>query len=233
MDALLLCAGKSQRARNNIQKKSKLLLKVNNKTIIEHNLSKICNIKLNKIFINLHFQKKILKKKILQFSKKKKFFKINFLLEKKLKGTCGTVFALKKKIRNNILVIYPDNLSDCNYKKLINFHIKNNSKITICAYLSEHTQSSGVIKVDKNNNLKSFIEKPSKKFSVKQWCNAGIFILNQEVLKKINKNDIDFGKDFFPKMVKNKIKIKIFKIKKLLTFDTPQLYKKNKINDLY
>ncbi len=231
MDALLLCAGKSQRARNSNQKKTKLLLRVNKTTIIEHNLKKISNIDLDQIFVNLHFQKDALKKKIIQFSKKKKL-KIKFLLEKKLKGTCGTLFSLKKKVKNNIMVIYPDNLSDCNYKKLINFHFKTKSKITICAYLSKQTASSGVIKIDKNNNLKSFIEKPKKYFPVKQWCNAGIYIFNQEILKNLRKKDIDFSNDFFPKMIRKKINIKIFKINKLLTFDTPELYEKNKINDL-
>ena len=229
MDVLILCAGKSKRARNISQKKSKLLLSVNKKTIIEHNLAKISNININKIFINLHFQKNLLKKKINQFSKNKKF-KIQFLIDKKLKGTSGTLFALKKRIKNNVLVIYPDNLSDCNYKELLKFHIKNKSKITICAYLSKQTKSSGVIKIDNNNNLKSFIEKPKKTFLTKQWCNAGIYILTKQILEKLSKRDIDFSNDFFPKLIKKKINIKVFKIKKLLTFDTPQLYKKNKIN---
>ena len=43
-------------------KKTKLLLRVNRTTIIEHNLKKISNIDLDQIFVNLHFQKDALKK---------------------------------------------------------------------------------------------------------------------------------------------------------------------------
>ena len=226
MEALILCAGKSKRARNKKQILSKLLFYYKSQTLLQFHIKKAIKFNLIKFYFNVFFKKK----KIIDNIKKNiNGMNYKIIKEKKLMGTCGALQALKKKIKKPFFVIYPDNISDCNYDKMVAFHNKNKSDLTIATYLENNTKNSGLINFNKNNLVSSFEEKKNKKFKKPKWCNAGIYILSSKIINILDKKDKDFAKDLFPRIIKLGFKLYVFKINKLLTFDTLKLYNKNKL----
>ena len=142
--------------------------------IINHQIKKCIDNKFKKIFIN------ILKKnfKYSKLKKKKFLSNIIFFIEKKPLGTAGGVGAMSKKLYNeeNILIIYGDNLSECNYSKMLKYHKKNKSDFTIGYYLKKNPHYSGVL-TTKKNIVFYFQEKITKKDNKKNKLNSGIYIL--------------------------------------------------------
>lgn len=62
------------------------------------------------------------------------------------------------------------------------------------------------------------------------YCNAGVYLIRKNFLKKFKKNNfLDFGKDIFIDKFFNK-KCMVYKIRSCKAFDTPELYQKNLIN---
>ena len=71
----------------------------------------------------------------------------------------GTAGSLKKLNLNNykqssILVMNSDIVTNINYKKLIDFHIKKSADLTICSKFKDFTLPFGEIETDKNLNIK-------------------------------------------------------------------------------
>ena len=228
MEALVLCAGKSSRFRSNKNKTTKLLSKYKNNTLLKFHIDKCKYFRFKKLFFNLHFQVK----KILKEIKKEKKINLYISKEKKLLGTCGAFFKIRKKIKGDFFIIYPDNISNCDYKKMMKFHKKKKSDFTIATYPDDNLKNSGVIEFLKNKKIISFLEKQKYQKKIRKWCNAGIYIISKKIINNISKKDTDFANDLIPRLINQNFNLYAFQINKLLTFDTIQQYKKNYKKDI-
>ena len=197
MEALVLCAGKSSRFRNKKNKLTKLLSKYKKKNLLKLNIDKCKYFRFKKIFFNVHFQVSKIIKEI------KKEITIEFYIskEKKLLGTCGAFYKIRKKIKKDFFVIYPDNISNCDYKKMMKFHKKKQSDFTIATYSDDNLRNSGVIEFSKNKKIINFIEKKKYQKKTKKWCNAGIYIISKKIINHVLKKDTDFAKDLIPRLI--------------------------------
>ena len=60
------------------------------------------------------------------------------------------------------------------------------------------------------------------------WVNAGIYLLNPEIIQYIPDGFSDFGRQIFPELLqKNKALYGVCEKKEVKVFDTPEMYKKN------
>lgn len=82
-------------------------------------------------------------------------------------------------------VINADVLTNADFVELLNFHIEKGSIATMCVRKFEQQVPYGVIKSDESASIRSIHEKPSFSFDV----NAGIYMLNPEVITNIPKNE--------------------------------------------
>ena len=184
--SIILAAGKGSRIRN---KTPKILLKINEKTLIHHavdlaeNFSQKINIIINKNFIFL----------------KKKFPKHKFLIQNKLIGTgyALKVFFKKKIInkKNYFLVIYADTpfVKKTDIKKMI----KKSSKfdLIILGFKTKNNKDCGLIKRNSNGSVNQIIEyknsnQNDKKINI---CNSGVMLMSYKILKlskEISRNEL-------------------------------------------
>ena len=70
-----------------------------------------------------------------------------------------------------------------NYRELINYHNKSNKLITVCAAIYDIQIPFGTIELEEDK-LANIVEKPIKKYLI----NAGIYVINPEILKDIKDN---------------------------------------------
>ena len=150
----------------------------------------------------------------------KKFFKkieISFIIEKKPLGSLGSILNLKNKIKNNFIVTNCDTLTKFKYPNILKIHQSRKSLITLISLNQKFNLPYGVIKIGKNNLIEEIDEKPSLKFQT----NSGIYIINPQLLKKINKKNINFD---IIKLIEfcrqNNIKINYFSVKNSQWYDT-------------
>ncbi len=184
LDVLILAAGKGSRIKGTTPK---LLLKIKNKTLIDHTINLARNIKPNKIYI-------IINSKLLFLKKRNK--DCSFIVQKKLLGTGhATKLFLKyqKNKFNNLLILLADTpfISLGDISKIKKKLVRND--IVIFGFRSKKNMSYGLIQKDKNGNIKKIIEyKNASSYEKKiNLCNSGIMAVNKKNIRnllKIKKN---------------------------------------------
>ena len=175
MQALLLCGGEGTRLHPLTKKIPKPLVKIKNKTIIDHIIEHLHKSGLREFLIcsgyksNLmsrHFRKcKSLDAKIINSGK------VDILQR---------ILDCKSMIDNDFMICYGDTIANVNIEKLYAFH-KSHSKIaTVSSY--QLKQNFGIIKKNDENLVISFNEKPEYPGSI----NIGYFIFDKKVFKHIH-----------------------------------------------
>lgn len=175
MQAVILAAGKSTRTYPLTLTKPKPLLKVANKTLLEHNLDSLNGL-VDEAIIVVGFKKKLIKKFL---GTKYKKVKIRYTEQKEQSGTGNALLAVEKYIENDFISLHGDDIYS---RKDFENAIKN--KYSILAMKAEKPELFGVI-VQKNNILSDIIEKP-KKF-VSNLVNTGLYKLDKGIFSLIKK----------------------------------------------
>ena len=115
--------------------------------------------------------------------------RISYSLENQPLGTMGPL-KLMNDLPENFLVMNGDILTDLSFSNFYESHINSNKIFTISSFKREQLIDYGVLKIDSNNNLEEFTEKPKNYFEV----SMGIYMLNKKILEYIP-TDKTFGFD--------------------------------------
>ena len=209
MKALILAAGLGSRLGLDIPKP---MYEIDGKPVLEHNILLLKKHGIEDICITLHYKGDVIKNYFNDGSKWN--VNIRYSFENELLGTSG---ALKKKDvktfleKDQVFVIYGDNYTDINLSHMLNIHDITKPIATIALFDPKKSLNSGiaggVIEIDKDNNLVSFVE--GKGNEISGYVNAGIYILENEILDMIPEKSVtDFGRDIFPQLLKEGFKLK-------------------------
>ena len=96
--------------------------------------------------------------------------------------TGGRLKRIEKYIdKETFMMTYGDGIGDVNVKKLIEEHKKYATLTAIRGY-----ERFGVLGIDRDNSVKSFLEKPKEDDF---WINGGFFVLEPEIFKYIKEGD--------------------------------------------
>ena len=147
-------------------------------------------------------------------------------------GTGGRILEAYKllNMKNDFIMTYGDGLSNINIKKLINFHYKNKSQVTLTAVRPK--QRYGILKIQKKKVR--FFDNSKKKSDV--YINGGFFVISKNGIKKIKNKSTYWEKEPLSYFLKKK-KLFAFKFdgfwKSLDTLkdknDFNEMIKKNKL----
>lgn len=134
--------------------------------------------------------------------------KLNMFREDEPLGTAGCVKRAAAGFREPFFVISGDAMCDFDLSKIMTFHKASGAKITIVASEASDPREYGIVKVDKENRVLGFVEKPSWTQAVSNLANSGVYIVNPECLELIPKGrSYDFAKDLFPLMLERDMPI--------------------------
>jgi NDP-sugar pyrophosphorylase family protein len=124
---------------------------------------------------------------------------IRYLKEKKYLHTGGSLSLIREKIKEPLIVMNGDLVTRINFAHFLDFHQKGKFVATLGVKPYTLTIPFGVIR-EKKNRLISLTEKPINSFLI----NAGIYILNPEILKIIPKNQVFPLTKLFEKLLSRK-----------------------------
>jgi NDP-sugar pyrophosphorylase family protein len=124
------------------------------------------------------------------------FTKIECIKENKLLGTAGALYTLKKKIKNNFILVNGDTYFDIDYTK-IKFKKKSSLiKIVLTKKLDNKNLKLNSISI-KNNLI--FLKKNS------DFMNGGIYLIKKKFLKSIKNTKSSLETDFVPDLIRMKL----------------------------
>ena len=177
----------------------KPMLKIKNKPNLETLIKKIKNSGFYNITVTIFYKNEYFKRKF-------KGKKINFLTEKKPLGTAGSLKEIKYKNKLPVIAINADLISDLDLKNLMFFHNSNKSDFTVSVKDRSFEIPFATIDIRKNK-IKNLEEKPKKHY----FFNAGIYMMNQNLIKKlILKNEKIDMTDLIKRSLRKKYKLMPF-----------------------
>ncbi len=127
-------------------------------------------------------------------------------------GTADAVQQNFRFIKNSspdfVLILSGDHIYEMNYAKMIDAHVTRQAVLTLATIAVPLNEASrfGIVGVDADNRVKSFVEKPTQPLS--NLANMGVYLFNTEILDSYLLEDHnlatsshDFGRDILPKMI--------------------------------
>jgi dTDP-glucose pyrophosphorylase/predicted transcriptional regulator len=123
--------------------------------------------------------------------------RIEYIHEDKRLGTAGALSLLPTKPALPLIVMNADILTKVNFNHLLEFHRVEEAKATMCIREYEHQVPYGVIKLA-GRQIIEIQEKPMQKFFV----NAGIYVLDPDVLDLVPKDEYVDMTSLFERVVK-------------------------------
>ena len=169
--AILLAGGKGTRLKPFTKILPKPLMPIGKFTILEIVIKQLKYFGFKHITITVNHQAKLIKA---FFGDGKKLdVIIDYAQEKKPLGTMGPLRGIKN-LPKNFLVMNGDILTDLNFNKLFNDHIKNKNLFTISSYKRNEFIDYGLLETNAQYRLTKFVEKPTKVYEV----SMGIYILS-------------------------------------------------------
>jgi len=128
--------------------------------------------------------------------------KLYYVMEDSPRGTAGAVKNVEKHLDGTFLVLNGDIFHNRDFTGMLKFHHRHKAKATIVLSPVEDPIHFGVIETDRNNRVKRFLEKPKPEEVTTNMINAGTYVLEPEVLKRIPPDTrFSFERDVFPQML--------------------------------
>ncbi|MBU4448859.1 MAG: nucleotidyltransferase family protein [Proteobacteria bacterium] len=159
----------------------KPLLKVGNKPVLETILENFIEYGFHKFYISVNYKAKMIENTLGDGSRWDA--SIRYLREEMPLGTAGALGLLPKRPELPLIVMNADVLSKVNIQHLLDFHQCHKAIATMCVWEYHFQVPYGVVKTDQHR-LIGIDEKPRQRFFV----NAGVYILEPEVLDFVPKN---------------------------------------------
>ena len=110
---------------------------------------------------------------------------LTYAIEQTPLGTGGAVKNAERSLDDTFVVLNGDIFSDINLTDMLAFHRDHKAKATIALTPVPDPTSYGVVEIDARNKVKCFVEKPSWESITSDLINAGIYVLEPEVLNLI------------------------------------------------
>ena len=151
--------------------------------------------------------------------------------DKWFQGTADAVRQSMHHLRNHdydyALILSGDQLYQMNFEDMAKYHIEKGADVTIATIpvVARDASAFGIMKVDENGFIGSFVEKPRADI-LPEWesvvpddyrargkvylASMGIYIFNKEVMSGLfeeNPEAIDFGKEILPSAIQNGMKV--------------------------
>jgi dTDP-glucose pyrophosphorylase len=177
----------------------KPLLKVGHQPVLETIIERFLDYGFHRFSISVNYQSEMIEN---YFQDGRQWgVSIDYLREKEALGTAGSLSLMDVSLEHPIIVMNGDLLTKLNFRRLLEFHEDHDALITMCVREYDFQVPYGVVKLD-GSFATAIEEKPLHKFFV----NAGVYVINPEVLSLIPKNKFHNMTDVIsPLMEQNKV----------------------------
>jgi len=202
--AVLMAGGLGSRLGELTKTTPKPLLKVGAKPILQNIIEQFASNGVKKFIISVNYKAEMIKE---YFGNGDKLcVDINYIEETKRLGTAGCLSLIKTKPSEPFFVMNGDVLVDVNFKEMLQYHVQNNFIATMGVVKYSVNIPYGVIEVDENKNIITLSEKPDKSY----YVNAGVYVLNPEIIDLILKDEFYDMPTLFLELKKQNQKIGIY-----------------------
>ena len=197
---MILAAGEGTRLRPLTLTLPKPMVPIANIPLLERTLRLVAAQGIHEVAVNLYHRPEAIRAYL--GDGKALGVQIHYSLEERLMGTSGGVKQMERFLDETFLVLYGDNLWHADFSSLIAFHREKKALATIATFEAVNPSACGLVITDDGGRVTRFQEKPPPAEVFTNTANAGVYILEPEILRHIPPDTLsDFGKDIFPALV--------------------------------
>lgn len=201
MKAVILAGGEGTRLNPLTYKRPKPLIPIAGEPCIDYVIKSLVSAGLRRIIVTTGYMSDTMIKSI---GDGKKFgASILYAFEESPAGTAGAVKNVSEFLDKTFVVASGDVLADVDIKAIYDYHCKKNAVATMALTKVEDPTEFGIVGMDDDSRIIRFKEKPKEEEIFSNLVNAGIYVLEPEVLDFIPENEMfDFSKNVFPLLLK-------------------------------
>lgn len=204
MKAVILSGGKGTRLQPLTYTRAKPMIPFLNKPALEHIITKLSKQGFNEIILTTNYRVEQITG---YFGDGSKWgVKMRVVHEDEPLGTAGSVKNAAEHLDETFAVVQGDNISEIDVRELYHEHKKKDAMVTISLREVEDVSHFGIVEMSGDRIIR-FKEKPKRSETFSKLANAGIYMLEPEVLDMIPLSFYDFSKNLFPKMLEQGKKI--------------------------
>ena len=203
-DVVLACGGLGTRLKEITKDIPKPLFLVRGKSTLERCIEQLENYKFKRVFLTIGYLSKTFLECV-EFLNQKYRIDIEVFIEKKPMGESGALWIIKEKLSDDFIFINGDLIFSIDFKKLVYFHQRLSSNLTLVTHTSDHPDDSDLVSVPNGSLVEDiFLKDNNKEIDKHAYLgNSGIFILNKSLLEKISAPKENDSKSIFHFIVKN------------------------------
>ncbi|MCD6461377.1 MAG: NDP-sugar synthase [Thermoplasmata archaeon] len=197
MKAVILAGGEGSRLRPLTENRPKPLVPVGGKLCIEYVINSLARSGFNRIIITTGYMSQRLIETVGDGGKYGASVLYSF--EPVPAGTAGAVKKVEPFLDETFVVASGDVLADVDIGELYRFHRERGSVATMALTRVPDPTEFGIVGLDDEGRIIRFKEKPRREEVFSNLINAGIYILEPEVLDHVPEGEMfDFSKNLFP-----------------------------------
>ena len=180
LKAVILAGGEGTRLYPLTYALPKPMLPVLNRPFLEHTIAYLKEYGIKDITLALSYLPEVVQDYFGNGSKLD--VRLTYSLESHPLGTAGAVKNAEQYLESTFVVLNGDIFTDLDIADMLSFHRRKRAKASISLTWVDNPCVFGVVEIDRHGRIKRFMEKPSPDQVTSNWINAGIYILEPEVL---------------------------------------------------
>lgn len=197
--AIILAGGKGERLRPYTNDRPKVMVELDGKPILAWQIEWLKSYGITKFVLTVSYKYEVVQD---YFGDGSKFgVEVDYSIEETPLGRGGGIKkAFRSKLMDgaeNVIVTNGDIITRLDLSKMIEEHLSKQALVTLL--LVPYLSRWGVVKIDDNNHVVGFEEKPKLPY----WINGGIYLFNKEV-EPLLPDVGDHEKETFPKIPQEK-----------------------------
>ena len=205
VDAVIMAGGKGVRLKPYTNDTPKPMLELAGKPILAHNIDRLLAFGVKNIYISVNH----LKEQIISYVKEHyKNENIQFIEENQPLGTIGSVKLVENWHNDDILIMNADVLTNIDFFDFFVNYKNFKDNMSIATFNIRINIPYGILDTT-DKKINSLIEKPSFTY----YSNAGIYLINREMLKYIPNNEKFDSTDLMEKLIEENLKVSHFPIR--------------------
>lgn len=205
--AIIMVGGKGTRLRPLTEEIPKPLLPVLGVPCLEYVIKSIADVGIKEIILACGYKSQKINDII---GNGERFgIQISYAYEEHPAGTAGAVKLLEDRVDQRFLVASGDVLADVNIADMVKTHERGEAMATMALTEVDEPTEFGIVGIDEGMSIIRFKEKPKEDEVFSKLINAGVYVIERDVLSLIPKDTMfDFSKDLFPLMLSKGVPLK-------------------------